>query len=152
MRSILIAETTRTSPRSCGGVARSRYETAEAADGHTALLMARSGTFDLVLLDIGLGAWTDSTCSPTFVAGRRDAGDHPHRPDSVIDTVRGLESGANDYVTSRSSSLNSSHVCGCGSATARADCRSGAHSRRCAGRCAGPYRHGRRRHARTHLA
>lgn len=101
MRNILIAEDdpfitsfVRRGLRAAG------YETAEAADGHTALLMARSGTFDLVLLDIGLSGIDgfdvlanlrgEGVTTPVIILTARD---------SVIDTVRGLESGANDYVT-----------------------------------------------------
>lgn len=101
MRSILIAED---DPHITSFVRRglraAGYETAEAADGHTALLMARSGTFDLVLLDIGLGGMDgfdvlanlrgEGVSTPVIILTARD---------SVIDTVRGLESGANDYVT-----------------------------------------------------
>lgn len=101
MRSILIAED---DPHITSFVRRglraAGYETAEAADGHTALLMARSGTFDLVLLDIGLGGMDgfdvlanlrgEGVATPVIILTARD---------SVIDTVRGLESGANDYVT-----------------------------------------------------
>lgn len=101
MRNILIAEDdplitsfVRRGLRAAG------YETAEAADGHTALLMARSGMFDLVLLDIGLSGMDgfdvlanlrgEGVTTPVIILTARD---------SVIDTVRGLESGANDYVT-----------------------------------------------------
>ncbi|MBT2497057.1 response regulator transcription factor [Microbacterium sp. ISL-59] len=101
MRSILIAED---DPHITSFVRRglraAGYETAEAADGHTALLMARSGMFDLVLLDIGLGGMDgfdvlanlrgEGVATPVIILTARD---------SVIDTVRGLESGANDYVT-----------------------------------------------------
>ena len=101
MRSILIAED---DPHITSFVRRglraAGYETAEAADGHTALLMARSGMFDLVLLDIGLGGMDgfdvlanlrgEGVTTPIIILTARD---------SVIDTVRGLESGANDYVT-----------------------------------------------------
>ncbi|PRB13649.1 response regulator transcription factor [Microbacterium sp. MYb62] len=101
MRSILIAED---DPHITSFVRRglraAGYETAEAADGHTALLMARSGMFDLVLLDIGLGGMDgfdvlanlrgEGVTTPVIILTARD---------SVIDTVRGLESGANDYVT-----------------------------------------------------
>lgn len=101
MRSILIAED---DPHITSFVRRglraAGYDTAEAADGHTALLMARGGAFDLVLLDIGLGGMDgfdvlanlrgEGVATPVIILTARD---------SVIDTVRGLESGANDYVT-----------------------------------------------------
>ncbi|MBT2483312.1 MULTISPECIES: response regulator transcription factor [unclassified Microbacterium] len=101
MRSILIAED---DPHITSFVRRglraAGYDTSEAADGHTALLMARGGMFDLVLLDIGLGGMDgfdvlanlrgEGVATPVIILTARD---------SVIDTVRGLESGANDYVT-----------------------------------------------------
>ncbi|QMU96136.1 response regulator transcription factor [Microbacterium esteraromaticum] len=101
MRRILIAED---DPHITSFVRRglraAGYDTADAADGHTALLMARSGMFDLVLLDIGLGGIDgfdvlarlrgEGVATPVIILTARD---------SVIDTVRGLEGGANDYVT-----------------------------------------------------
>ncbi|WP_341973779.1 response regulator transcription factor [Microbacterium sp. LTA6] len=101
MRTILIAED---DPHIVSFVRRglraAGYDTAEAADGETALILARGGTFDLVLLDIGLGGMDgfdvlahlrgEGVTTPVIVLTARD---------SVIDTVRGLESGANDYVT-----------------------------------------------------
>ncbi|MEV4775693.1 response regulator transcription factor [Microbacterium sp. LWH12-1.2] len=101
MRTILIAED---DPHIVSFVRRglraAGYDTAEAADGETALILARGGTFDLVLLDIGLGGMDgfdvlahlrgEGVSTPVIVLTARD---------SVIDTVRGLESGANDYVT-----------------------------------------------------
>ncbi|MDA4893911.1 MULTISPECIES: response regulator transcription factor [Microbacterium] len=101
MRHILIAED---DPHITSFVRRglraAGYETSEASDGRTALLMARSGTFDLVLLDIGLPGLDGFTVlshlrgegmtTPVVILTARD---------SVVDTVRGLEGGANDYVT-----------------------------------------------------
>lgn len=101
MRSILIAED---DPHITSFVRRglraAGYDTTEATDGHTALLLARSGMFDLVLLDIGLGGLDgfdvlanlrgEGVSTPVIILTARD---------SVIDTVRGLESGANDYMT-----------------------------------------------------
>ncbi|GAA1316840.1 response regulator transcription factor [Leucobacter albus] len=101
MRHILIAED---DPHITSFVARglrtAGYDTTAAADGETALILARSGSFDLVLLDIGLPGIDGFTVLsqlrgegvtvPVIVLTARD---------SVIDTVRGLEGGANDYVT-----------------------------------------------------
>ncbi|MGR4010828.1 response regulator transcription factor [Leucobacter sp. 1207-22] len=101
MRHILIAED---DPHITSFVTRglraAGYETTEATDGETALLLARSGAFDLVLLDIGLPRIDgfavlshlrgEGVTVPVIVLTARD---------SVIDTVRGLEGGANDYVT-----------------------------------------------------
>lgn len=101
MRHILIAED---DPHITSFVSRglraAGYDTTEAPDGETALILARSGSFDLVLLDIGLPGIDGFTVLshlrgegvpvPVIVLTARD---------SVIDTVRGLEGGANDYVT-----------------------------------------------------
>ncbi|MDP3952382.1 response regulator transcription factor [Microbacterium sp.] len=101
MRHILIAED---DPHITSFVRRglhaAGYETSEAADGETALILARGGLFDLVLLDIGLQGMDgfsvlshlrgEGMSTPVIILTARD---------SVIDTVRGLESGANDYVT-----------------------------------------------------
>lgn len=101
MRHILIAED---DPHITSFVSRglrdAGYEVTDAADGETALLLARSGAFDLLLLDIGLPGIDGFTVMshlrgegvsvPIIVLTARD---------SVIDTVRGLEGGANDYVT-----------------------------------------------------
>src|SRR5690606_1447365 len=76
------------------------YTTVDAADGETALMLARSGAFDLVILDIGLPRMDGFTVlerlrgegvrTPVIVLTARD---------SVSDTVAGLEGGANDYVS-----------------------------------------------------
>ncbi|KUF08332.1 response regulator transcription factor [Leucobacter sp. G161] len=101
MRHILIAED---DPHITSFVTRglraAGYDTTAAPDGETALILARSGSFDLVLLDIGLPGIDGFTVLsqlrgegvtvPVIVLTARD---------SVIDTVRGLEGGANDYVT-----------------------------------------------------
>ncbi|WP_125099316.1 response regulator transcription factor [Leucobacter chromiireducens] len=82
------------------GLRAAGYETTEAADGETALLLSRSGSFDLVILDIGLPGIDgfavlshlrgEGVTVPVIVLTARD---------SVIDTVRGLEGGANDYMS-----------------------------------------------------
>jgi DNA-binding response OmpR family regulator len=82
------------------GLRAAGYETSEATDGESALIMARTRQFDLMLLDIGLQGIDGFTVlshlrgegvtAPVIILTARD---------SVIDTVRGLESGANDYVT-----------------------------------------------------
>lgn len=81
------------------GLRAAGYATTAAADGETALMLARSGDFDLVLLDIGLPMLDG------FTVLRRLRGEGVTTPviiltarDSVTDTVAGLESGANDYV------------------------------------------------------
>ena len=82
------------------GLRTAGYETSEATDGESALILARTRQFDLILLDIGLQGIDGFTVlshvrgegitAPVIILTARD---------SVIDTVRGLESGANDYVT-----------------------------------------------------
>lgn len=82
------------------GLRAAGYQTAIARDGETGLAIARAGACDLVVLDIGLpgmDGWevlerlrgSGSTLPVIMLTAR----------DSVHDTVTGLESGANDYVT-----------------------------------------------------
>ena len=76
------------------------FATAAAGDGDTALAMAATGEFDLVLLDLGLpgrdgfdvlGALRRAHRTlPVVILTARD---------SVEDTVAGLDRGADDYVT-----------------------------------------------------
>ena len=75
------------------------YEIEKVYDGSTGLERARSGEFDLVLLDIMLPRMSGmevlrrlrkSSRIPVIMLTARD---------SVIDKVSGLDSGANDYVT-----------------------------------------------------
>lgn len=82
------------------GLRAAGYTTEHVADGETALLMARSGAFDMVILDIGLPSMDG------FAVLRRLRGEGVRTPvvvltarDSVDDTVAGLEGGANDYMT-----------------------------------------------------
>ncbi|MBM7414478.1 MULTISPECIES: response regulator transcription factor [Nocardiaceae] len=82
------------------GLRAAGYTTEHVADGETALMMARGGGFDMVVLDIGLPAMDGFTVlrqlrgegvtTPVVVLTARD---------SVRDTVAGLEGGANDYMT-----------------------------------------------------
>lgn len=82
------------------GLRAAGYTTEHVADGETALLMARSGAFDMVILDIGLPSMDGFTVlqqlrgegvrTPIVVLTARD---------SVDDTIAGLEGGANDYMT-----------------------------------------------------
>jgi len=82
------------------GLRAAGYTTTEVADGETALLMARTGSFDLVILDIGLPTMDGFT---VLLQLRGEAVDIPvivlTARDSVIDTVNGLEGGASDYMT-----------------------------------------------------
>ncbi|MFC7962525.1 DNA-binding response regulator, OmpR family, contains REC and winged-helix (wHTH) domain [Rhodococcoides kroppenstedtii] len=82
------------------GLRAAGYSTEHVDDGETALLMARGGGFDLIVLDIGLPSMDGFTVlarlrgegvtTPVVVLTARD---------SVVDTVAGLEGGANDYMT-----------------------------------------------------
>jgi len=71
------------------------------ADGHGALAEARDGRFDVVLLDVALGAGPNGHEVCRSMRSRRDV-----TPiimltalDGEADAVQGLESGADDYVT-----------------------------------------------------
>lgn len=82
------------------GLRANGFTTAVAADGHQAIALARSGGFDLVILDLGLPGkdgsdvlrelreWDRQT--PVLILSARD---------NMIDKVSGLEAGADDYVT-----------------------------------------------------
>ena len=82
------------------GLASSGFSTSVAATGSDGLALARTGEFDLVILDIGLPDTdgfrvlqelrTRDKALPVIILTARDA---------VTDTVQGLEGGADDYVT-----------------------------------------------------
>ncbi|MDF5731533.1 MAG: response regulator transcription factor [Rhizonema sp. PD38] len=82
------------------GLRASGFTTAVAKDGHEALIMAQSGEFDLMILDIGLpgkNGWIvleelrgQGEQVPIIILSARD---------EVRDKVAGLEGGADDYVT-----------------------------------------------------
>ncbi|GAA1618418.1 response regulator transcription factor [Actinoplanes couchii] len=82
------------------GLHSAGFVTTHVADGGTALLLARGGGFDLVILDIGLPLIdgfevlrqlrAEGLRLPVIVLTARDG---------VEDTVAGLEGGANDYVS-----------------------------------------------------
>jgi DNA-binding response OmpR family regulator len=82
------------------GLKASGFTTTAVADGEEALALARSGEFDLMILDIGLPA------KDGFEVLRELRGSGHRIPiviltarDNVTDTVAGLEGGADDYVT-----------------------------------------------------
>lgn len=82
------------------GLRSAGYLTTVADNGETALLLARTGAFDLVVLDIGLPRLSGFEVLQRL----RDEGhDVPvivlTARDTVGDTVAGLEGGANDYMT-----------------------------------------------------
>lgn len=100
MNRILIAEDeARISQFLVKGLASTGFTTSVAADGLSAYELARSGEFDLLLLDIGLPVLDGFTVLrrlrearsniPIIVLTARD---------TVGDTVAGLEGGADDYV------------------------------------------------------
>jgi DNA-binding response OmpR family regulator len=82
------------------GLSANGFTTAVAEDGPSALEMAYSGDFDLLILDLGLPEMDGSDVLthlreknrslPVIILTARD---------SVTDKVAGLESGADDYVT-----------------------------------------------------
>ena len=82
------------------GLHANGYSTEVAADGNEALRLARSGIFDLLVLDIGLPG------KDGFAVLRELRGEAHTVPvvilsarDGVDDTVDGLEGGADDYIT-----------------------------------------------------
>ena len=101
MNRILIAED---EPRIASflekGLKANGFTISVATDGHDALFMARSGEFDLVILDLGLPGKdgldvlqdlrAKDKFLPVVILTARDG---------VENTVSGLESGADDYVT-----------------------------------------------------
>ena len=70
------------------------------ADGKTALAQAQSGQFDLLILDIGLPGRDGFDILQTLRGeGNPIAVIVLTARDSATDTVRGLEGGANDYMS-----------------------------------------------------
>jgi two-component system, OmpR family, response regulator QseB len=82
------------------GLRANGFGTTVAADGHTATTLARSGDFDLVILDLGLPGKDGSEVlrdlrewdrrTPVLILTARD---------SLMDKVSELDAGADDYVT-----------------------------------------------------
>lgn len=82
------------------GLRANGFTTTVAAEGNDALALARSGSFDLVILDLGLPGKDGFDIlrelrerdrrTPVIILTARD---------SVTDTVAGLEGGADDYVS-----------------------------------------------------
>ena len=82
------------------GLRANGFTTTVAGDGHVAIALARSGDFDLMILDLGLPGrdgtdvlrelreWDRQT--PVVILTARDG---------LTDKVAGLEAGADDYVT-----------------------------------------------------
>jgi DNA-binding response OmpR family regulator len=81
------------------GLAADGYTTSTVGDGHTALDLALSGDFDLVILDIGLpGMDGYAVLEQMRSAGSRLPVIVLTARDSVTDTVSALEGGADDYM------------------------------------------------------
>jgi DNA-binding response OmpR family regulator len=101
MRRILVAEDDRRIADFIEkGLRAAGFSSLVVDDGASALLLARSGGFDMLILDIGLPTLSG------FEVLERLRGEGSRTPvivltasDSVADTVYGLESGANDYMT-----------------------------------------------------
>jgi two-component system, OmpR family, copper resistance phosphate regulon response regulator CusR len=82
------------------GLRANGFTTTVAADGHEAAALARSGRYDLLILDLGLPGRDgfdvlqelrgEGSPLPVVILTARD---------SVLDTVAGLEGGADDYIT-----------------------------------------------------
>jgi DNA-binding response OmpR family regulator len=82
------------------GLRAAGYSTAVCEDGNRCIVMARDGEFDLLILDIGLPGQDGFAVLralrargeqlPVLILTARD---------EVIDTVTGLDSGADDYMT-----------------------------------------------------
>jgi DNA-binding response OmpR family regulator len=78
------------------------FETDEVADGHAALDRLRTGRFDLVVLDVMLPGVDGVTLCRALRSGgpnQRAAVLMLTARDTELDTVVGLESGADDYLT-----------------------------------------------------
>ncbi|MDN5565026.1 MAG: response regulator transcription factor [Luteococcus sp.] len=101
MSTILIAEDTASIASFVEkGLRAAGYQCQVVGDGPTALLMARSDAYDLMILDIGLpGMDGFEVLGQLRAGGSRLPVVILTARDSVIDTVAGLEGGANDYVT-----------------------------------------------------
>jgi DNA-binding response OmpR family regulator len=82
------------------GLKAAGFAVTVAVDGEAALAAARSGQFDLVILDVGLPGRDGFEI---LEALRREANPVAvivlTARDSAVDTVRGLEGGANDYMS-----------------------------------------------------
>jgi two-component system copper resistance phosphate regulon response regulator CusR len=82
------------------GLQANGFATSLAEDGHEALRLARTGDYDLLVLDLGLpGIDGFDVLRELRGEGRRLPVVILTARDSVSDTVAGLEGGADDYVT-----------------------------------------------------
>ncbi len=80
---------------------REGHRVTAVADGETALAAAEDGPYDVVLLDVALGAGPTGHDVARLLRGRRDVVPIIMLTalDSEADAVQGLEAGADDYVT-----------------------------------------------------
>ena len=80
---------------------REGHQVTAVEDGHAALRAAADRTFDVVLLDVALGAGPTGHDVARMLRGRRDVVPIIMLTalDSEADAVQGLEAGADDYVT-----------------------------------------------------
>ncbi len=80
---------------------REGHRVTAVADGHAALDAAADRPYDVVLLDVALGAGPDGPRRGAMLRGRRDVVPIIMLTalDSEADAVQGLEAGADDYVT-----------------------------------------------------
>ena len=81
------------------GLRTNGFQTVVATDGEEALRLARSGTFELLILDLGLpGKHGFEVLRALRRGGERLPVVILTASDSVKDTVTGLDSGADDYI------------------------------------------------------
>ena len=101
MTRVLIAEDeTRIAAFVEKGLRANGYTTTVVGDGDEALVMAKSGLFDLVVLDLGLPRRDGlEVLRELRATGNRTPVVILTARDSVDDTVAGLEGGADDYIT-----------------------------------------------------
>ena len=100
MRLLLVEDEARMAALLKKGLAEEGYAVAVAGDGRTGLAMAESNEFDLILLDIMLPGLDGFTIARRL----RDGGIHTPilmltARDAAPDVVRGLDLGADDYLT-----------------------------------------------------
>ena len=100
LKILIIEDDAATNQALCAAFTVQRLEVESAADGQAGLSTARSGSFDLILLDVVLPHLDGFSVLQSL----RQAGDQTPVifltvRDSVEDRIRGLELGADDYIT-----------------------------------------------------
>jgi two-component system OmpR family response regulator len=82
------------------GLREETYEVDIARDGHAALELSRSNTFDIILLDVMLPGISGLDVARQLRCRKQDVGVLMLTArDSVPDVVNGLDAGADDYLT-----------------------------------------------------